>query len=83
MTMSAIATIKLMFLPFGMFLKPWPSTLQHIAGFNYSAKWDIFNQKYFFQNSIAKKFYSENDNKIKIIPCAYFLHSVNCRLKLF
>jgi hypothetical protein len=54
MTMSAIATTKLS-LPFGMFLKPWPSTLQHIAGYNYSAKWDILNQKYFFQNSIAKK----------------------------
>jgi hypothetical protein len=34
-----------------------------------------------FQNSIAIKIYTKNESKIKIIPCAVFLYSINCRVK--
>ncbi len=36
-----------------------------------------------FQNSSVKKFDSENESKIKTIPCNDFLCSINFRVKIF
>jgi hypothetical protein len=37
---------------------------------------------YFAQESKLSKFYTENESKIKIIPCSHFSVSVIFRLKL-
>ncbi len=49
----------------------------------------LYKMGFFTQKSKSSKFhgyikfYSENESKIKIIPCTDFFYSINCRLKLF